>query len=128
MDEVDKRAIAAITVFCPNLVKFGLINCEFTEIRGAVDEQGWEMMRSVIDKNWTSLMTLPWAWQFGNQLLLIYRAEDIEASPLLDLEVIKIVSDCNEEYVSFILGAVMSSHFNNNKSVQIQYAPLQNCA
>ena len=50
VDEVDKRAIAAITVFCPNLLKFGLINCEFTEIRGAVDEQGWEVMRSVIDK------------------------------------------------------------------------------
>ena len=33
-----------------------------------------------------------------------HRAEDIEASPLLDLEVIKIVSDCSEEYVSFILG------------------------
>ena len=49
VDEVDKRAIAAITVFCPNLVKFGLINCEFTEIRGAVDEQGWEMMRSGIE-------------------------------------------------------------------------------
>ena len=49
VDEVDKRAIAAITVFCPNLLKFGLINCEFTEIRGAVDEQGWEMMRSVME-------------------------------------------------------------------------------
>ena len=36
--------------------------------------------------------------------LSIHRGEDIEASPLLDLEVIKIVSDCNEEYVSFILG------------------------
>ena len=62
-------------------------------------------------------MTLPWARQFGNQLLSIYRAEDIEASPLLDLEVIKIVSDCNEEYVSFILGAVMSSHFKEDTSI-----------
>ena len=45
VDEVDKRAIAAITIFCPNLVKFGLINCEFAEIRGAVDEQGWEIRK-----------------------------------------------------------------------------------
>ena len=69
VDEVDKRAIAAITVFCPNLVKFGLINCEFTEIRGAVDEQGWEMMRSVME-GWTSLFTitvLRHAWH-GNHL------------------------------------------------------------
>ena len=51
------------------------------------------------------------AWQ---SFILIHRAEDIEASPLLDLEVIKIVSDCNEEYVSFILGAVMSSHFDED--------------
>ena len=53
-------------------------------------------------------------WQ---SVLSIHRAEDIEASPLLDLEVIKIVSDCNEEYVSFILGAVVSSHFNNDISI-----------
>ena len=33
-----------------------------------------------------------------------HRPEEIEAAPLLDLEVIKIVSDCSEEYVSFILG------------------------
>ena len=45
VDEVDKRAIAAITVFCPNLVKFGLINCEFAGILGAVDEQGWEIRK-----------------------------------------------------------------------------------
>ena len=56
-------------------------------------------------------------WQLGNHLLSIYRAEDIEASPLLDLEVIKIVSDCNEEYVSFILGAFMSSRFNDDMSI-----------
>ena len=43
VDEIDRRVVATISIFCPILVKFGLINCEFVEIRGAVDEQGWEI-------------------------------------------------------------------------------------
>ena len=46
VDEMDRRAVATISIFCPNLVKFGLINCEFVEIRGAVDEQGWEIRQA----------------------------------------------------------------------------------
>ena len=43
------------------------------------------------------------------------------------MEVIKIVSDCNEEYVSFILGAVMSSHFNEDTSIDGIFPVVELC-
>ena len=76
MDEVDKRAIAAITVFCPNLVKFGLINCEFTEIRGAVDEQGWGMMRSVIDRKLDFFVDSTMGHGHGNLAISYYQSTE----------------------------------------------------
>ncbi len=38
IEEVDIRAIAIITNCCPNLVSFGLLNCEFVQPRDVSDE------------------------------------------------------------------------------------------
>lgn len=94
--EIDTRAIAAITNCCPNLVTFGLHNCEFLETDEDINEANGVVRDVDVDG------------PFRNADRLARLAEERETLklvvPLLDLDVIKIVSHCPSRYLNFVLG------------------------
>lgn len=79
VDYLDKRAIAIITLRCPNLKSLELHSCEFIEERAeeVVGEEG-----------------------------MFWPVEEIKPVPLLDIRVVKILSNCTSEYIIHILGTV----------------------
>ena len=84
VEEVDERAIALVTVFCPNLVKLGFHNCEFKEERRLGQDEAF----AAADRA---------------RMAEERRAVRDMATPLLDLVKISIVSCCSADYVAFIL-------------------------
>ena len=84
--EIDTRAIAIITNCCPNLVSFGLHNCEFLDSNDDTETLDGEFRAA--DRS------ARLAEERETKKLLI---------PLLDLDVVKIVSLCPSKFVQFVL-------------------------
>merc|ERR1712062_290505 len=86
IEEVDAKALAIITVTCPNLVNLGLHNCDFEELREN-NEEDEDPFRN------------------ADRILRAekYRSVQKLVSPLLDLELVRIHSVCSEYYLTFLL-------------------------
>lgn len=91
IEELDIRAIAIITNSCPNLISFGLHNCEFVQPRDVVDDDE----RDDADGPFRDVdRSARIAEERESRKLLV---------PMLDLDVVKIVSDCPSKYIHLIL-------------------------
>ena len=86
VEELDLRALAIVTNCCCNLKLFGLQSCEFIE--SANIETAENQFRDV-DRSARS------AAELETRKLLV---------PMLELETIKIVSDCPDKFIEMLLG------------------------
>ena len=92
VEEIDWRAIAIITIACPNLIKLGIQNCEFMD---KDDDQGEERLANdIIDP-----------FRNADRILRMdkWREAQKQVTPLLDLEILKISSMCSERTLTFLL-------------------------
>ena len=92
VEEIDWRAIAIITIACPNLIKLGIQNCEFMD---KDDDQGEEgLVNDIIDP-----------FRNADRILRMdkWREAQKQVTPLLDLEILKISSMCSERTLTFLL-------------------------
>merc|ERR1712156_248510 len=87
VEEMDSRAIAIITVTCPNLIKLGLHNCDF------------EDSDSIEDLNQDG------AFRNADRILRQEKWREVQRSitPMLDLEIIRIVSEISENHLILLL-------------------------
>jgi hypothetical protein len=89
VEEIDTRAIAVVTTCCPNLVSFGLQNCEFVEpVNIELDDRDPDGAFRAVDRS------ARLEEERESRKLLV---------PMLDLDIVKIVSDCPSHYVQLLL-------------------------
>jgi hypothetical protein len=80
VEDLNKKAVSVITLWCPNLKSLELHSCEFLDERAEdVDGLGWVFLQ----------------------------VDEVKPVPLLDLRVVKIVSTCSPQYVLHILGTTL---------------------
>lgn len=89
VEELDTQALAIITLTCPNLIKLGLHNCDFEEATAAQNN----------DENHLN------PFRDADRILRMEKWREAQklACPMLDLEIIRIVSAISEKYLVFIL-------------------------
>lgn len=87
VEELDTRALAIITLTCPNLIKLGLHNCDFDEEAAQNSDDNLNPFRDA-----DRILRME-KWREAQKL----------AIPMLDLETIQIVTAMNEKYLVFIL-------------------------
>jgi len=87
VEEMDSRAISIITVTCPNLIKLGLHNCDFEE-NDNIEELNHDA-----------------AFRNADRILRQERWREVQKSisPMLDLEIIRIVSEISEAHLTLLL-------------------------
>ena len=92
VEEIDWRAIAIITIACPNIMKLGIQNCEFMDEDDAQGEE--RSANDVIDP-----------FRNADRILRMdkWREAQKQVTPLLDLEILKISSMCSERTLTFLL-------------------------
>ena len=92
VEEIDWRAIAIITIACPNIMKLGIQNCEFMD---EDDAQGEERLANDV--------VVP--FRNADRILRMdkWREAQKQVTPLLDLEILKISSMCSERTLTFLL-------------------------
>lgn len=95
IDELDDRALALVTVTCPNLVSFGLHNCEFVEDE-AVGPRNHEGGQNGGGED---------AFRHRDRMLRLEHEREIADlfQPMLNLRTIKLVSRVSAKYLVLIL-------------------------
>ena len=109
IEEMDKRAIAVITATCTKLEKLGLHNSEFIEITDQVRDDE--------------------AFRDADRIIRYENEREIKSllKPMLDLHTLKIVGECSEDMLTFILSFCLNlKHFSLGMATQISDQVLEN--
>jgi len=87
VEELDRKALATITLCCPQLKKLNLCNCEFEDNLSNGEGQSGAEFRD------------------ADRLRRREREQEIESltRPMLDLEMVKVITECNSEMLEFVL-------------------------
>lgn len=91
VEEMDKKALALITVCCPNLIQFGMHNCDF-----------------VVDGEQAETPDDP--FRDADRIVRVEREQEVKklVTPMLELETIRIVSICPPSHLTFILSQCLN--------------------
>ena len=88
VEEIDRKALAIISLCCPNLKKLILCNCEFEEETQSVSED----------------------FRDADRILRREREQEVQSliRPMLELEMVKIISHCSSDYIEFLLSQCLN--------------------